>query len=361
MKNIRKPAAFLLLLVLTLTFAPAFGAMAAGSECLIAEIEKGESPKGITWTSTDEIVFASGSVNIRKGAGTGYDIIGKLAKGDAIHRIAVSKNWSSVEYRGHVRYVNNKYVTASYPYSTLHYPMRYYDKTSTITIEKELYAGTWCFTAHVEFTDFTRFFTDLALGKWANYGGSWTTEKPSHAADRLDALLVVNGDGNRTSGIVKHGVIYRNSNAFNAAGAYNAHTGRLFSAEAGTALYGESLSSLVAQRMITDSFNFAPGTSCLLYEGTVTQNGSTLRAQRTFIGTNCTSGDIWLVVSNGRFNDGESPGLTPSDCGRLLLSKGCRFGIALDGGASSAMVFLGRCLNAVAGNERQVLDFVVFR
>jgi exopolysaccharide biosynthesis protein len=85
------------------------------------------------------------------------------------------------------------------------------------------------------------------------------------------------------------------------------------------------------------------------------------RAQRTFIGTNGNPGDIWLVVSDGRYNDNESAGLTYDQCSRYLVSKGCVFGVPLDGGGSSTMVFKGQVLNANSKNERAVVDFVYFK
>ena len=44
-----------------------------------------------------------------------------------------------------------------------------------------------------------------------------------------------------------------------------------------------------------------------------------------------------------------------------LQSKGCTFGVPLDGGGSSTMVFKGKVLNAAKGNQRAVVDFVYFK
>jgi exopolysaccharide biosynthesis protein len=85
------------------------------------------------------------------------------------------------------------------------------------------------------------------------------------------------------------------------------------------------------------------------------------RAQRTFIGTNGNAGDIWLCVSDGRYNDGESAGLTYYQGMKYLKDKGCTFGVHLDGGGSTTMVWNGQVLNAAKGNERAVVDFVYFK
>lgn len=84
------------------------------------------------------------------------------------------------------------------------------------------------------------------------------------------------------------------------------------------------------------------------------------RAQRTFIGTNGAPGDIWIVVTEGRGSDGVSAGLTMQECAEFLKAKGCTFGIPLDGGGSTTMVFNGMRLNHVS-SERAVVDFVYFR
>jgi exopolysaccharide biosynthesis protein len=68
-----------------------------------------------------------------------------------------------------------------------------------------------------------------------------------------------------------------------------------------------------------------------------------------------------LVVSDGRYNDGKSAGLTYREMATYLQSKGCTFGVPLDGGGSSTMVFQGKVLNAANGNQRAVVDFVYFK
>ena len=57
----------------------------------------------------------------------------------------------------------------------------------------------------------------------------------------------------------------------------------------------------------------------------------------------------------------KSAGLTYSQCARLLGEKGCVFGIPLDGGGSSTMVFQGKILNSAKAGQRSVVDFVYFK
>ena len=121
---------------------------------------------------------------------------------------------------------------------------------------------------------------------------------------------------------------------------------------------GPSLTELAETGVVTDTFCFGPA---ILVDGVVLENKDTSRAQRTFIGSNGNSGDIWIVVSDGRLNDGESYGLTYMECAQLLLDKGCTYGIPLDGGGSSTMVFQGEILNANGKKERAVVDFIYFK
>jgi exopolysaccharide biosynthesis protein len=144
---------------------------------------------------------------------------------------------------------------------------------------------------------------------------------------------------------------------------YSANTGLFLSAwgeSAGgtTGIVGHNVKKLVESGKVTDTFCFGPPS---LINGRLQGSNGGARAQRTMMGTNGNAGDIWIVVSDGRKNDGESAGLTFYEGAQYLKDKGCTFGIHLDGGGSSTMYFRGKVLNAVAGNERAVVDFVYFK
>lgn len=70
----------------------------------------------------------------------------------------------------------------------IQYPLSYADETATITITREWFENAWCYIAHLQFTDYTRFGTACANGAYDN--GFETT---SHAAQRLGAIFTVNG------------------------------------------------------------------------------------------------------------------------------------------------------------------------
>ena len=238
------------------------------------------------------------------------------------------------------------------------YPITYSDSTCDITIYKEWYKNAWCYAAHLKFTDYSRLGTACGNGY---YGGYETT---SHASNRLGAILTVNGcysAPNLNYIVVRKGYIHNGSSRGCWVPAiYSSYTGKLINTwETGgvKGVAGRQVSSLVSEGTLTDTFNFGPP---ILSNGYIQSYDNNSRAQRTFIGTNGNPGDIWLVVSDGRYNDGKSAGLTGYECASYLLSKGCTFGVPLDGGGSSTMVYKGKVLNAVS-NERAVVDFVYFK
>lgn len=228
------------------------------------------------------------------------------------------------------------------------YPKSYSDDTCSIHITKEWYKNAWCYIAHVKISDYSRFGT--SNGKDV-YGGTETT---SSAAKRLGSILTINGSyeaPHLNYGVVRSGKVVNDKQATSMPGIYGRSHG-ILSSSSRMGYDGQSLSSLANAGKVSDTFCFGPEFNT----GIGIQNTS--RAQRTFIGSNEQPGDFWLIVSDGRYNDGESAGLTYKECWDLLKSKGCSYGAPLDGGGSSTMVFQGLTLNATKGNERAIVDFV---
>lgn len=241
------------------------------------------------------------------------------------------------------------------------YPMTYSDETCSIVVVKEWFEDAWVYAAHLVFTDYSRLFTECANGSYGN--GCETT---SNAARRLDAVFAVNGcySAPYLNYTVVRGGVIRNGSDRNLwlPAVYSSKNGLLLSAwETGgePGIAGGNVSELVSDGLVTDTFCFGPPG---LQNGVITDVSTTgARAQRTFIGTNGEPGDIWICVSEGRYNDGESAGLLGNQCMRFLQAKGCLFGVNLDGGGSSTMYFEGQVLNAARGNERAVVDFLCFK
>ncbi len=242
----------------------------------------------------------------------------------------------------------------------IQFPLSYSDNSATITITREWFEDAWCYIAHLQFTDYTRFGTECANGAYDN--GYETT---SSAAQRLGAIFAVNGCCSAPFldyPVIRSGVLCNGSgrNLWVPA-VYSSTTGLLQSAweTGGTdGIAGVTIDELVETGAVTDTFSFGPP---ILANGTVVAGSDDSRAQRNFIGTNGNPGDIWIIISEGRYMDGESAGLTYSQCARLLAEKGCTFGVPLDGGDSCTMVFQGEVLNSAAGRERSLVDFVYFK
>lgn len=241
------------------------------------------------------------------------------------------------------------------------YPMEFADESCSITIYREWMEDAWVYAAHLKFTDYSRLVTACANGSYNN--GCETT---SDAAKRLGALFAVNGCYSApylNYCVVRNGLVCNGADRnLYVPAVYSSRSGLLLSAwEMGGAVevVGKNLTWLVEQGLVTDTFCFGPPG---LQNGVITDVSlSGARAQRTFIGTNGEPGDIWVCVSDGRYNDGESAGLLGNQCMRYLQSKGCIFGVNLDGGGSSTMYFEGKVLNAAAECERAVVDFLYFK
>lgn len=325
-----------------------------------AKPETTEEPA--VYTDVNEIVYATGSVNVRTGPGTKYDKITMLNRGESVTRIGIgSNNWDKVIYNNTEAYISHNYLStqepAATPIDTGEYPKTYSDSSCTITIYKEWYENAWCYAAHLEFTDYTRFGMACANGQY-NSGG----EATSKAGNRLGAILCINGDyatpGNGAGGYaIARGGVVCNDGANYCEAMYNSNNG-LLTYRTYDNCSGQQLSTLVAEGKVTDTMQFGPA---FLLNGSIQCGTGGGRAQRTFIGTNGNAGDIWIVVSDGRNNDGESAGLTGYQCAAYLQSKGCTFGVPLDGGGSSTIWFQGKVLNAANGRERAVADFVYFK
>ena len=326
-----------------------------------------EPESSVIFTEVDETVYANTSVNIRTGPSTDYEKIGSLKFGEEIQRTGIGDNgWSRVIYNGETAYMFSDYIQTEKPVSHYdgNYPLTYSDGSCTITVYREWYAdddnnGAWCYAAHLVFSDYSRFGTDCANGVYND--GCETT---SQAARRLGAVFAVNGCYSAPYldyTVVRNGVLCNGSGrTLWTPAVYSNQNGLLLSAwESGgtSGIAGANIDSLVENGLVTDTFCFGPP---ILSGGWCSgDNGS--RAQRTFMGTNGNPGDIWVVVSDGRYNDGESAGLTYAQCANYLASKGCVFGIPLDGGGSSTMYFNGQVLNAARNGQRSVVDFVYFK
>lgn len=78
-----------------------------------------DKPEPIVTEKNDTVYVTGNSVNLRKGAGTDYDVITGLTKGTELKRTGTTDNgWTRVEYNGETGYLSSKYVSTDKPESS---------------------------------------------------------------------------------------------------------------------------------------------------------------------------------------------------------------------------------------------------
>ena len=79
-----------------------------------------DKPEAIVTDTSDTVYVIGNSVNLRKGAGTDYDVIVSLSKGTELKRTGTTDNgWSRVEYNGETGYLSSSYVSTDKPASSI--------------------------------------------------------------------------------------------------------------------------------------------------------------------------------------------------------------------------------------------------
>jgi len=238
------------------------------------------------------------------------------------------------------------------------------NKYYKIVIKREIHYDTECFIAVIRLkkAGYKKFGTASAKNRKLAY------ETTLEASRRLKATLCVNCDyanGNRYTN-ARSKKVWVNTRGY--AGKdwvpaiYDRWRGILSSPLLNSYYTGNSLKWLVKKKRVSDTFNF--GWAILLNRKIPgKKNAPASRAQRTFIGTNEKPGYIVIVVTRGRYQDGYSKGLTPWECGALLKKNcHCSFGVMLDGGGSSCMVYKGVDISTPPGHsERKVTDFIYLK
>lgn len=68
--------------------------------------------KTASFSSTNQTVYATGTVNVRSGCSTSSSVVGSLKEGDSVTRIGIGDNgWSKVTYNGSTCYISSTYLT----------------------------------------------------------------------------------------------------------------------------------------------------------------------------------------------------------------------------------------------------------
>ena len=70
-----------------------------------------ETAGGATYQEVNQTVKATAKVNVRKGPGVGYPVLGQLKAAEQVTRTGIgSKGWSRIKYDGKIAYVANNYL-----------------------------------------------------------------------------------------------------------------------------------------------------------------------------------------------------------------------------------------------------------
>lgn len=100
----------------------------AGQTGEVGETEAPETPEVETpveaeptysFTSVNETVYATSTVNIREGFSADTDKVGSLGKGQSIKRVGIgtgdAEGWSEVEFNGQTAYISSDYLSLTKP------------------------------------------------------------------------------------------------------------------------------------------------------------------------------------------------------------------------------------------------------
>lgn len=100
----------------------------AGEAEQVGEVGETEAPEVETpveaeptysFTSVNETVYATSTVNIREGFSADTDKVGSLGKGQSIKRVGIgtgdAEGWSQVEFNGQTAYISSEYLSLTKP------------------------------------------------------------------------------------------------------------------------------------------------------------------------------------------------------------------------------------------------------
>lgn len=94
------------------------GSSTSGSENSSGNSSSNEAtkPQEPSFTTVNETVYATDSVNVRSSHSTSSSVIGSLNKGDSVTRIGKGSNgWSKVKYNNKTAYISSSYLTTEKP------------------------------------------------------------------------------------------------------------------------------------------------------------------------------------------------------------------------------------------------------
>ena len=93
------------------------GNTSGGGSSNTGDDDEEETPS-MSFTSVNQTVYATDSVNVRSSPSTSGTRIGSLSEGDSVTRTGIGDGWSRISYGGQTAYVSSSYITTTKPTST---------------------------------------------------------------------------------------------------------------------------------------------------------------------------------------------------------------------------------------------------
>lgn len=236
--------------------------------------------------------------------------------------------------------------------NTAGYPKYYKNETKglEITITKERYYQSDCYIANIKLTNPAHIKTIYSDGRWTNLGCEISTFDK-----RVQSIFMVNGDFRNAEYGAKLGIV-RNSQIVND----NKFNGVLGMDKKGNLVKVTANNAQTVLNMgIRDTWTFGPW---LVENGKALNLDNETKHPRTFIGQvkrNDGVIEYVIVVADGRMV--QNAGLTNLEMANILVEKNCYIGYNLDGGGSSAMMFMGQVLNYPCYGERADIDYIYIK
>jgi exopolysaccharide biosynthesis protein len=234
----------------------------------------------------------------------------------------------------------------------------YQDSTMTITLTERYVYSTMVYVADIQLSGIATLRSGLAEDSF----GRNLTEKTSDIADRVGAILAINGDfyGFRDTGyVIRNGILYRDrKKSDDAEDLVIYEDGSMQIIREGDVTAEELLANGALQ-----VYSFGPG---LVEDGDITVDSSSEVSKSMSSNPRTAIGMIEplhyvMVVSDGRTS--ESEGLSLLQLATIMQGLGCEQAYNLDGGGSTTMYFNGQVINnpTTSGKktkERSVSDIV---
>ena len=304
------------------------------------------SGKGDTITTMDGIGSSSADGGSASAGGSSADSGSASADGSSADSGSASAGGSSA------------YNSTSGTVTATETGYQYKDDSMTITLTQSYVNDTMVYIADIQLSSIATLKSGLAEDSF----GRNVKEKTSEIADRVGAILAINGDyyGFRDTGyVIRNGILYRDTMSSQTA--------------QDLVIYEDGSMKIIREGDVTAEelldegalqvYSFGPG---LIVDGEITVTADAEVAQsmnsnpRTAIGYISPLHYV-MVVSDGRTS--ESAGLSLLQLAEIMDQLGCEQAYNLDGGGSTTMYFNGEVINNPTSNgkrskERSVSDIV---